>query len=104
MTELILVIARLCEPSSELHIAEHFYRKTALPDLLGVPVEKVDDNRLYRALHSLGPPPIRFRPSAKGRASILRRPLRRRRRDGQIVDHSHRGTRTEDVREEMSNL
>lgn len=55
VTALILVIARLCEPSSELHIAEHFYRKTALPDLLGVPVEKVDDNRLYRALDALLP-------------------------------------------------
>jgi len=55
MTALILVIARLCEPSSELQIAEHFYRKTALCDLLGVPVEKVDDNRLYRALDKLLP-------------------------------------------------
>jgi len=55
VTALILVIARLCEPSSELHIAEHFYRKTALPELLGVPVEKVDDNRLYRALDKLLP-------------------------------------------------
>ena len=53
MTALILIIARLCEPSSELHIAEHFYRKTALPDLLGVPIEKVDDNRLYRAMDKL---------------------------------------------------
>jgi transposase len=52
---LLLIIARLCEPSSELHIAEHFYRKTALPDLLGVPIEKVDDNRLYRALDALLP-------------------------------------------------
>ena len=32
----ILVIARLCEPSSELHIAEDWYRRTALADLLGV--------------------------------------------------------------------
>jgi len=55
VTALILVIARLCEPSSELHIAEHFYRKTALPDLLGVPIEKGDDNRLYRALDKLLP-------------------------------------------------
>ena len=31
----ILVIARLCEPSSELHIAEDWYRSTALEDLLG---------------------------------------------------------------------
>ena len=55
LTALILIIARLCEPSSELHIAEHFYRKTALPELLGVPIEKVDDNRLYRGLDCLLP-------------------------------------------------
>ena len=55
LTALILVIARLCEPSSELHIAEHFYRHNALGDLLGVPVDKVDDNRLYRGLDELLP-------------------------------------------------
>lgn len=52
---LVLVIARLCEPSSELSIAENFYRKTALADLLGVPKAKVYDNRLYRALDKLLP-------------------------------------------------
>lgn len=51
----VLCIARLCEPSSELHIAEDWYRRTALDDLLGVPVERVDDNRLYRALDELVP-------------------------------------------------
>lgn len=55
LTSLILVAARLCEPSSELQIAEHFYRQTALCDLLGVPVAKVDDNRLYRGLDRLLP-------------------------------------------------
>jgi transposase len=55
LTALILVIARLCEPSSELHIAEHFYRQSALCDLLGVPIDKVDDNRLYRGLSALLP-------------------------------------------------
>ena len=30
----VLVLARLCEPSSELHIAEDWYRRTALEDLL----------------------------------------------------------------------
>src|SRR5713101_3292906 len=55
LTALILVIARLCEPSSELHIAEHFYRQSALCDLLGVPIDKVDDNRLYRGLDELSP-------------------------------------------------
>ena len=29
-----LVAARLCEPSSELHLAEHFYASSALIDLL----------------------------------------------------------------------
>ena len=55
LTALILVIGRLCEPSSELHIAEHFYRQSALADLLGVPLDKVDDNRLYRGLDQLLP-------------------------------------------------
>jgi hypothetical protein len=50
---MVLVIARFCDPSSELYIAEHFYGRTALYDLLGVPVEKVDDDRLYRALDRL---------------------------------------------------
>jgi len=51
----ILVIARLCEPSSELHIAEDWYRRTALADLAGVAVERVNDDRLYRALDRLLP-------------------------------------------------
>jgi transposase len=52
---LILVIARLCRPSSELHIAEHFYQQTALADILGVPEEKVNESRLYRTLDALLP-------------------------------------------------
>lgn len=51
----VLCIARLCEPASELHIAEDWYRRTALDDLVGVPVARVDDNRLYRALDTLLP-------------------------------------------------
>lgn len=51
----ILVIARLCEPSSELHIAEDWYRRTALQDLIGVASEDVYDERLYRALDRLLP-------------------------------------------------
>ena len=51
----ILAIARLCEPSSELHIAEDWYRRTALDDLLGVPAERINDDRLYRALDRLLP-------------------------------------------------
>jgi transposase len=51
----VLVIARLCEPSSELHIAEDWYRRTALEDLLGLPAERVNDDRLYRTLDRLLP-------------------------------------------------
>lgn len=49
----ILVIARLCEPSSELHIAEDWYRRTALEDLIGVPVDSVHHRRLYEGLDKL---------------------------------------------------
>jgi transposase len=49
----VLVIARLCEPSSELHIAEDWFRRTALEDLLEVPAAKVNDDRCYRALDHL---------------------------------------------------
>ena len=52
---LVLVLCRLCDPSSELHIAEHFYAQSALSDLLGIPPEKVNEQRLYRALDSLLP-------------------------------------------------
>lgn len=51
----ILVIGRLCEPSSELHVAERWYRSTALEDLLGVSTEDIYDERLYRALDRLLP-------------------------------------------------
>lgn len=51
----VLVVCRLCNPSSELHIAEHYYRSTAISELLGVPPEKVYDERLYRALDALLP-------------------------------------------------
>jgi transposase len=52
---LVLVLGRWCDRSSELHLAEHFYAASALPDLLGVPAEKVNDDRLYRALDALLP-------------------------------------------------
>ncbi len=51
----VLVLARLCEPSSELHIAEAWYRRTALEDLLVLPAPLVNDDRLYRALDRLVP-------------------------------------------------
>lgn len=51
----ILTLARFCAPSSELKIAEHWYGKTALEDLLGVSADKVNDDRLYRALDEVLP-------------------------------------------------
>jgi transposase len=51
----LLVLARFCAPSSELQIAESWFEKSALDDLLGVPVDKINGDRLYRALDALLP-------------------------------------------------
>jgi transposase len=51
----VLIVCRFCNPSSELYIAEHLYGRTALPDLLGLPCDKLNDDRLYRALDALLP-------------------------------------------------
>lgn len=51
----ILTIARFCEPASELHIEEKWYRRTALEELLGVAPEKVHTDRLYQGLDRLLP-------------------------------------------------
>jgi hypothetical protein len=51
----VLVLCRLCDPSSELYIAEHFFEQTALSDLLGVSADKVNEDRLYRALDKVLP-------------------------------------------------
>lgn len=52
---LVLVLCRLSRPSSELHIAEHFFEQTALADLLGIPQNRINENRLYRALDKVFP-------------------------------------------------
>ena len=52
---LVLILARICEPSSELHIAEHYYTQSGLSDLLGIPAHRVNDDRLYRVLDQLLP-------------------------------------------------
>ena len=52
---LVLIHCRLCEPSSELNIAEHFYAQSALVDLLGIAPEKINEQRLYRALDAILP-------------------------------------------------
>jgi hypothetical protein len=49
----ILTIARFCAPSSELRIEDHWYRGTALEDLLGIPPAKVHTDRLYAGLDRL---------------------------------------------------
>src|SRR6185312_2953941 len=49
----VLVAARFCDPSSELHIAEDWYRRTALCDLLQLGDEEVNKDRLYRGLDHL---------------------------------------------------
>jgi len=51
----VLVLGRMLDPSSELHLAEQGYESTALAELLGVPAAKVNDDRLYRALDRLLP-------------------------------------------------
>jgi hypothetical protein len=55
VTAAILVVARLCEPSSKLSIAANWFRKTALGDLRGVTEEQINDDRLYRAMDELLP-------------------------------------------------
>ena len=67
----VLVLARLCEPASELHIAEDWYRRTALEDLLGVPCEQVNDDRLYRALDHLLPHKVAIEQHLKQRLGEL---------------------------------
>jgi transposase len=52
-TVAVLVAARLCEPSSELHIAEDWYRRTALCDLLQLGDKEITKDRLYRSLDYL---------------------------------------------------
>lgn len=49
----ILTIGRFCEPSSELHIEDHWYARTALEDLLGVLPDKIHTDRLYAGLDRL---------------------------------------------------
>jgi transposase len=51
----ILVLGRMVEASSELRLAEHTYEAIALAELLGVPAEKVNEDRLYRSLDRLLP-------------------------------------------------
>ena len=49
----VLVCARFCGQLSELGIAERWYGRTALEDLVGIKWEKINDDRLYRGLDVL---------------------------------------------------
>ena len=49
----VLTVARFCGQPSELGVAERWYQRTALEDLLGLPWEKINDDRLYRALDAV---------------------------------------------------
>ena len=50
----VLTVARFCAQRSELAIAERWYAHSAMEDLLGLSWEKINDDRLYRALDVLG--------------------------------------------------
>jgi len=67
----ILAVARFCEPSSELHIEDTWYRRTALDDLLGVAPEQVHTDRLYAGLDVLLPHKEAIERHLKGRIGDL---------------------------------
>ena len=49
----LLTVARFCAQPSELGVAERWYQRTALEDLLGVAWEKINEDRLYRGLDAV---------------------------------------------------
>ena len=71
MMVLTLVLMRLCEPSSELRIAEHLYERSSLVDLLGIPLDKVNDDRLYQTLDRLLPEKAALEKHLKERLGTL---------------------------------
>jgi len=54
-----------------LYIAEQWYPKSAMPQLLGVPADRVDDNRLYRTLDQLLPHKAKLEAHLKNRLGEL---------------------------------
>jgi len=71
MMTMTLVLMRICEPSSELRIAEHLYERSSLGDLLGIPQGKVHDDRRYWALDSLLPHKAKLEKHLKERLGTL---------------------------------
>lgn len=49
----VLATARFCAQRSELGVAEHWYERTALEDITGIPLSRINDDRLYRGLDVL---------------------------------------------------
>jgi transposase len=49
----VLATGRFCAQTSELSVAERWYESTALPDILGVSTERINESRLYRGLDQL---------------------------------------------------
>jgi transposase len=49
----VLTIARFCAQPSELGVAERWFQRTALDELLGVDWTQINDDRLYRGLDAL---------------------------------------------------
>jgi len=52
-TASVLTVARFCGQLSELGVAERWYQRTALEDLVGVSWRKINEDRLYRGLDQL---------------------------------------------------
>ena len=67
----VLLLGRLLDPSSELHLAEHLYARTALAEVLGVPADKINEQRLYRALDQLLPHKAALEQHLKAKAGEL---------------------------------
>jgi len=67
----ILTIARMVEPDSELHVEDTWYRRTALPQMLAVRADQVNDTRLYRTLDMILPLKSQLETHLKGRIGEL---------------------------------
>jgi transposase len=72
----VIAIARLLEPSSELHIEDHWYGRTVLAEYLGVEADQVTDSRLYRTLDVVLPLKEKIERHLKERTGELFRPSR----------------------------
>jgi transposase len=68
----VIGCARFLEPSGELHVEDTWFRRTALPDLLGV--KDVDDHRLYRTLDRVLPLKSKIEAHLKERVGELFHP------------------------------